>query len=143
MHNELELFKQVKQISTSYKQSAIVEEFIPGKELHCTIVGNGEDVEALPLAELEFPNGFAYDDNFIFDYEAKWIEDSPRHVERFVSPAPSIGKHITEKIQTDAKRAFLALGMKDYARFDIRFNSTQKHGIFGSKRKSINRKYAK
>lgn len=130
VRNELELFKQVKQISTSYKQSAIVEEFIPGKELHCTIVGNGVDAEALPLAELEFPEGFAHDDNFIFDYEAKWIEDSPRHVDRFVSPAPSIGKDVTQRIQADAKRAFLALGMKDYARFDIRFNSNTKTWYF-------------
>ncbi len=130
VHDESELLKQVHQIRTSYRQSVIVEEFIPGKELHCTIVGNGEDAEALPLAELEFPEGFVNDDNFIFDYEAKWIETSPRHVHRFISPAPSIKPEMTKKIQADAKRAFLALGMKDYARFDIRYNSNTKTWYF-------------
>jgi D-alanine-D-alanine ligase len=129
VHNKSELLKQVKQISTSYKQMLSSKSlFRQRTALH--IVGNGKDAEALPLAELEFPEGYAKDDNFIFDYEAKWIEDSPRHVSRFVSPSPSIGKDVTEKIQADARRAFLALGMKDYARFDIRYNSNTKTWYF-------------
>jgi len=130
VHNEVEMFHRIEQIQTSYKQSAIVEEFIPGKEFHCTIIGNGKKAEVLPLAELEFPTDFQHDDNFIFDYEAKWIETSPRHVSNFISPAPSMDVNVAARVQRDAKRAFLALGMKDYARFDIRFNTKTKKWYF-------------
>jgi D-alanine-D-alanine ligase len=127
--NEADLLKLVQETIERYKQSVLVEEFIPGKELHCTVVGNGEAARALPLAELQLTTG-KEDENFIFDYEAKWVKDSPRYSNTFVSPAPSIAEATTKRIQRDARRAFLALGMKDYARFDVRFNTATGHWYF-------------
>ena len=122
VYDEQTLRERIDTIIHSYHQSALVEEFIVGKELHCTIVGNGNEAQVLPLAELQFDDGHI-DDTFIFDYEAKWVEGSPRYKNTFVSPAPSINAAVTKRIQDDAKRAFLALDMKDYARFDIRYNA--------------------
>lgn len=121
------LYARIQFVRDEYKQSAIVEEFIPGKEIHCTIVGNDKNAAALPLAELAIE-----DDNFIFDYEAKWVTESPRYKNSnlFISPAPTIDEKITKRIQADAKRAFLALGMKDYARFDVRYNMQSKKWYF-------------
>jgi len=119
----------VKEVCTTYKQGALIEEFIPGKEIHCTVVGNGEDAQVLSLAELRMENSVT-EDTFVYDFEAKWVETSPRWQHTFVSPAPTLDKGIAEKIQADAKRAFLALGMKDYARFDIRYNTKTKKYYF-------------
>lgn len=123
------LVRIVKEVCTTYKQGALIEEFIPGKEIHCTVVGNGEDAQVLSLAELRMENSET-EDTFVYDFEAKWVETSPRWQHTFVSPAPTVDKGITEKIQADAKRAFLALGMKDYARFDIRYNTKTKKYYF-------------
>jgi D-alanine-D-alanine ligase len=121
VREEASLYARIQEIRGIYKQRVLVEEFIGGKELHCTVLGNGKDAVVLPLAELQFNDGHE-DPEFIFDYEAKWVESSPNFQNTFVSPAPSVDERITKAIQRDAKRAFVALEMKDYARFDVRLN---------------------
>lgn len=127
--NEESLYEHIQRVCETYKHGALVEEFILGRELHCTVVGNGDEAIALPLAELQFIDGHT-DDQFIFDYEAKWIENSPRNNYTFISPAPSVDDSTAHIIQSEAKRAFLALNMKDYARFDIRYNMESKMWYF-------------
>ena len=119
----------VKEVCDTYKQGALIEEFIPGKEIHCTVLGNGKDTQVLSLAELCMENGHT-EDTFVYDFEAKWVETSPRWKHTFVSPAPTLDETVAKKIQADAKRAFLALGMKDYGRFDIRYNTKTKKYYF-------------
>lgn len=129
MQNEEELKKQIAYVCETYKQGALVEEFIAGKEINCTIVGNGRGVTVFPLAELQLEKSEIPED-YVFDYDAKWVGEDDRCLVKFVSPAASVPAEIQKQIQHDARKAFVALGMKDYARFDIRYNPHTKEWFF-------------
>ncbi len=89
--------------------SLLLERFIPGRELTCALLEGDSEVEALPLVELR-PRR-----RKLFDWEAKY---TPGECE-FVCPAelPSIQ---AERAQEVSRKAFLALGCRDFARVDLR-----------------------
>lgn len=127
VHTDEELRARVQSLCAIYTSGALVEEFILGIELQCTVVGNGKSAIMLPPAQLSLQNG-TIDDSFVYDYDAKWVHDSPRYG-LFISPAPDVDDKIEKLIAHHAVRAFAALGMQDYARFDVRYN-TQTGKIF-------------
>ncbi|OGJ21921.1 MAG: hypothetical protein A2804_01820 [Candidatus Pacebacteria bacterium RIFCSPHIGHO2_01_FULL_46_10] len=129
VHNKKQLRARLEHMCATYRQPILAERFIPGIELHCTVVGNETDAIAFPLAELRTPSGDT-DNEFIYDFEAKWMEDSEKFKCYFVSPAPGIDTRTAKKIQEAARQAFLALEMKDYGRFDIRYNQKTKRWYF-------------
>lgn len=86
-----------------YEPEVLLEAFIPGRELTCAVLGN----QALPVVEIR-PRGGFYD--YAHKYQPGWTED--------IAPAP-IGAELTEKVQELSLRAFRALGLEIYARFDF------------------------
>ncbi len=124
-----ELRKKIAEVKKLYRQGVLVEQFIPGIEIHCTVVGNAENAVALPLTELTPKKKVR--GPFIYDYAAKWEQKTCKYGEIICnSPPISIGKRIQKKIMEQAKRAFIALEMKDYARFDLRYNPRNKKWFF-------------
>ncbi len=120
--NAEELEKEVGHILTVYRQPALVEEFLPGREFTVAILGNGDQARTLPIVEIKFdalPAGM----NPIYSYEAKWVwdqSDNPLNI--FECPAaipPSMG----QKIETVCLRAYRALNCRDWARIDIRLDA--------------------
>lgn len=114
-----EQFKRtVKRLRKKYRQTLLVEEFIPGKELQVTILETTDKTLALPIAEIVFPR---HESKWnIYGFKEKWS----KHFETclFVAPARSVADSINSQIKREAIRAFYALGLRDYARFDLRFN---------------------
>lgn len=129
VHDEEHMRANIEMIRTKYKQGALVEEFIGGREIHCTVVGNGKNAEVFPLSEIQLSKT-ATPDNFVYDYNAKWVQQAEELTPSCVCPAPSIDAETAKKIQRDAKKAFIALQMKDYGRFDIRYNTHTKQWYF-------------
>lgn len=123
-----ELRKKITEIKKTYKQGVLVEEFIPGIEIHCTVVGNGEGSVALPLTELTPQKNVR--GPFIYDYATKWEEKNKYGDIICTSPPISIGKRIAKKIQEQSRKAFIALDMKDYARFDLRYSPKRRKWYF-------------
>lgn len=112
------LKKKVNEIISLYKQPAIVEEYLDGREINVALIGNRNNIEVLPLSEIIF----SYAENIpkIVSYESKWVEDSDFY-KQSVGKCPAVLDLKTEKRIIDvAKKTFSVLGCRDYARIDIR-----------------------
>ena len=116
------LVRQVEWVLDTYRQSALVEEFLPGREFTVALLGNGAALRVLPIVEINFdtlPAGV----NPIYSYEAKWLwdqEDDPLQI--FTCPArlePLLHKQIEEV----CRRAFTVMGCRDWCRIDVRLDA--------------------
>ncbi len=122
--------KIVKKLRTAFRQPLIAEEFIKGKELHVTVLETNNQTVALPIAELLFRNNKGNRWN-MYGFTEKWDKDAPIYNRLyFVAPSPRLPEHVCRAIQRDAIRAFYALGFRDYARFDVRYNPKIKRWYF-------------
>jgi D-alanine-D-alanine ligase len=125
VHDRRSLIRQVEWVLETYRQPALVEEFLPGREFTVALLGNEADLTALPAVEINFgtlPTGV----NPIYSYEAKWIwdrEESPLQI--FTCPAP-LDPPLRERIEAICKRAFRVLGCRDWCRIDVRLD---RHGV--------------
>lgn len=115
--------KKVKEILEVYKQPALVEEYIDGREINVGILGNGKGIEALPLSEImfDFPEGVPK----IVSFEAKWIEESMLCKKSIGKSPADVPEHIRNRIVELAKKAFLAMGCADYGRVDLRLRGEE------------------
>lgn len=117
-----ELRERAEWLLMEYKQPALVEEFLEGREFTVAMIGNGVDLKALPIVEINYsslPAGV----NPIYSYEAKWIWDTPDNpLEIFKCPA-DIDVALKRNIETICTDAFNALDIKDWCRIDVRLDS--------------------
>ena len=93
----------------SYGGTALVEEFVPGRELTVAVM----DDRALAVTEITAASGF-------YDYEAKYAEGGSRHV----VPA-AIHPEAYANALTVALAAHRALGCRGATRADFRYDDTQ------------------
>lgn len=123
----MSLLDAVRRIHEQLKQPALVEQFIPHRELNVSLLQRGDKVEVLPIAEIDF-SAFGEDYPRIVDYSAKWLSDSfaynntPR-----IIPA-SLPDHLAQLIRSYAFDAWYALDCRDFARIDFRVD--EKDNIF-------------
>ena len=120
----------VKRLRREHSQSLLAEEFIEGKELQITILETSEHTIALPIAEITF-KGRAKNKWNIYGYDEKWSKHLPIYKScNFIAPPKNIPEDIDMQIKRDAIRAFYALHMRDYGRFDLRYNPESRHWFF-------------
>jgi len=111
-----ELEGQVRYVNEVYGQPALVEEYVEGRELNVSILGNEEPM-VLPISEIVFEPGY---EPRIVDYAAKWFKDSEEYTKtRPVCPA-ELSDELKQRVEEVAIRAFKALRCRDYARVDVR-----------------------
>ena len=119
--DEAKLRERLTYIIKNYKQNAIVEEFIDGREVNVSIIGNRE-LCALPVEELEFrdiPEGTFK----ICSYQAKWMPDTEIFKKTVpVCPAANLPKNVENKVKRLALAAYRIMECQDYARVDIRID---------------------
>jgi D-alanine-D-alanine ligase len=118
--NDEELRKKVLEIIDVYKQPALVEEYIDGREINASIIGKqgAEHLEILPLSEIQFK--FSDDRPRIVSFEAKWLEDSEEY-KKTVGVCPvRIPKKVEQVVIETAKKAFRVMGCDNYSRVDFR-----------------------
>ncbi|MFH1360183.1 MAG: hypothetical protein ABIJ41_04000 [Candidatus Omnitrophota bacterium] len=112
------LIERVKFIHENMKMDAIAEEYIDGREMYVSVLGK-KRITVLPPRELKFGE-VSEDEPRIATYKAKWDD---KYRERWNIRSEFAGKlpnGTEEKIQDVCKRAYRALDMDSYARFDIR-----------------------
>jgi D-alanine-D-alanine ligase len=114
--NLSELRLQVERIHTQYRQAALVEEFLSGREFTVGILGN-HDHHFFPITEINFapcPAGHPaiYSYQFKKEWEAK---------EYYFLPAP-LSAEERDRLCRVALAAFKALNCYDVARVDMRLD---------------------
>ena len=116
------LFRQAKFLIENYKQPVIVEEYLPGKEFTCAVLGNGDEATALPIVGMNFeslPKGALP----IYGFDAKFVWDRPENpLDIFQCPA-RITKELQASIERVTLEAFRVLGCRDWARIDVRLDA--------------------
>lgn len=105
----------VRQI-TSFNQPVLVEEFIVGRELLVYLVEVGNEIVVLPITEVTFEgaNELAFQ-----TYECKWVAEHPDYNSTFTDDAV-LSRQEFETIEALCKKVFRDMGLRGYARFDLR-----------------------
>ena len=114
VNNLEELTSRVEFVFREFKQQALVEKFIDGRELNVALLGD----KPLPISEIIFSNG-----RKVCGYRAKWVEDSIEYSETTPCCPAKLKEDIREKIQDIAKRAAGTHECRGYTRIDIRLCS--------------------
>lgn len=124
VNNEKELKKMVKYVIQTYKQPALAEEYLDGREFTVGVLGNNPP-RVLPIVEVTFdylPAGI----NKFDSYEVKWYWDNPNNpVDPIVCPA-KVDDELRQRIEEVALRTYKVLGVLDLCRMDMRLD---KEGI--------------
>jgi D-alanine-D-alanine ligase len=115
------LLAQTRFLLENYNQPVLVEEYLPGKEFTCGVLGNGDEATVLPLVGMNFdalPKGALP----IYSFDAKFVWDRPeRPLEIFQCPA-RIGRPLQALIERVVLDAYRVLGCRDWARIDVRLD---------------------
>jgi D-alanine-D-alanine ligase len=121
VHNLPDLKRQVKECIEIYRQEALVEEFIEGKELTVGILENGK-TRVLPILEIDFSN-CKKSGEYFYSWKMKEFQGNRELglVPEFHCPA-RLDKEIEEKVKDVALRTHRAVGCLDISRTDIRLD---------------------
>ena len=117
VHDEMSLRRRVEYILDTYREPALAEEFIDGREFNVGMWGNGK-LYTLPVAELDYGDWPAYQRFLHFD--AKWNPNALEYQTMYVRCPANIEPELAEKISRVARQAYKVMGCRDYARVDIR-----------------------
>jgi len=112
-----QLKERVAYILNRYRQAALAEKFIPGREFNVSLWGS--EPEILPLAEVDF-SAFANPLERIVSFAAKWEPDSFEYKNTPVICPAVVDPELKGKIEEVAKKAWHAIGCRGYARVDMR-----------------------
>ena len=114
------LRQKVRDILREFRQPALVQRFLPGREFNVGILG-GRKMRVLPLAEVNYTE-LPPDVPPIMSYAAKWLEDTVEYQKTsIVCPAP-VEPELARRIEKVALSAFRAVGGWGYGRVDVRLD---------------------
>jgi D-alanine-D-alanine ligase len=119
--DEATLRARVRHVVRTYRQPALVEEFVDGRELNVALLGSGDAAEVLPLSEIDFSRVPAGRPR-ILTYAAKWDVASEEY-----ETTPSVGarpleKELERRVHAVARAAYAALRLSGYGRVDLRLD---------------------
>ena len=114
--NKDDLREAVREIVEKYQQQALVEAFVAGREFAVGLLGNGGELEVLPIVEFDF----AGDPNAIQSYSDKMSKPAEK-----VCPA-HLSDEKAEELRQLARASFNALGLCDFSRIDVRMDADGK-----------------
>lgn len=118
------LRRQVNTMLRQFSGEVIAEEFVSGREIHVTIIGNGRNVRVLPYCEIWF--GGTFKEHWtVYTYEAKWSKKSWEYADARVAVPAKISRRLTERIRKLAVRAYHTLECRDIARLDFRIDEKE------------------
>lgn len=107
----------------TYRQPALIEEFLNGRELNVSILADGERLQVLPLREIDF-SGFPSHRPKLVTFDAKWVENSEDYRGSTAIPARGLDPSLRHKIEAIAMKTFQTIGLRDYGRIDLRLDAT-------------------
>lgn len=122
--NPEKLRARIAYVLETFRQPALVEDFIDGREFHVSLWGN-HSVEMLPPAEMDF-SAFKDVQDRLCTFDSKFKPGS-RHYDQIQLRLPALlGEEEVSALEQVAQAAYRVVGCRDYARLDIRL----REGVF-------------
>ncbi|MBN1422485.1 MAG: hypothetical protein JXP34_27155 [Planctomycetes bacterium] len=118
VHSKKALRLKVGQIIKNFRQPALAQHFLRGREFTAGIIG-GRRLRTMPLAEVNYTE-LPADIPPIMSYAAKWVETSVEYKKTSVICPADVDPDLEREINSTALRAFRAVGGWGYGRVDIR-----------------------
>jgi D-alanine-D-alanine ligase len=112
-----QMMKRVIGIHEKVKDSALVEEYIEGREFYVGVMGNRKPI-ALPPIEMDF-SALPSHMPKILGRRAKWVKSSKEY-KGTCSKLAEISDSLRTRLQAVAVEAYRALRVRDYGRVDLR-----------------------
>lgn len=119
---DTQLEKRVRYLLANYAGTVVVEEYVKGREIHVTMLGNNGNVTILPYCEIGFGAKFKKKWS-IYTYEAKWDKKSWEYWNARVSSPALMSAPLGKKIRELSRKAYNVFNCRDIARMDFRINS--------------------
>lgn len=113
------LFECIRRVIKIYEQPAMVEQFIPGREVAVAMWGNNP-VQVLPIAEEDY-SCITDPLQRLLTFEAKWEQDSYYYKNINARCPASLSMFEETRIQQTAIDTFHAMKLRDFGRVDIRY----------------------
>jgi D-alanine-D-alanine ligase len=121
---EVALRKQVRFVLNEFRQPAIVEQFIDGRELNVSLLAaSPNDFQTLPISEILF-DGLPEGAPRIVSYEAKWVQESEFYRATVASCPADLEPDVAARAREIALAAARTIGIRDYGRVDLRLRES-------------------
>jgi len=116
------LRQRVAHVIETYRQPALVEEYIDGREIYVSVLERvGQEPQVFPFFEIDFSDMPADRPNIV-SFEGKWVEESLEYKGTRPVRCEGLSPELQTAITGTALDAFHAVGLRDYARIDIRLS---------------------
>jgi len=119
VEDEAALAARVGEVLARYRQEALVEEFVPGREFNVAVLGNGTPADpyrVLPPSELVYRNPRWR----ICSFESKWDPGHPAYREVTPECPARIPDLLRRRLETLAIACARVFSLCGYARIDVR-----------------------
>ena len=112
IENTKQLRKNVENLLKTIGQPVLIEKYLSGREITIGIIGNNENIRTLPILEIEYLHGG----------KALTFDRKENENDKFICPAELTNEE-NELFLDIAIQAFKTLGLRDYARIDMKLTS--------------------
>jgi D-alanine-D-alanine ligase len=116
VHDESELREVARELVSKYRQPALVEQYIAGREFTVGLIGERRP-RVLPAMEIVFLDEADPTPVYSFDMKQEWSKRI-----RYEVPA-RLSARESERLERAARECFSALGCRDVARVDFRMDA--------------------
>lgn len=124
VYDEKALFNKINIIYKEFKEPSIIEEFIKGRELNVSVLGNNKNLQVLPISEIDYSNMPKGGPN-ICSYNAKWRTKSREYKNTMPICPADLSSILKNKIQDISVKVYEIMECRDYARIDIRLDKNK------------------
>ncbi|MBN1424927.1 ATP-grasp domain-containing protein [Candidatus Fermentibacteria bacterium] len=121
VHTADELHARIRWVLETYRQPALVEGYLTGREFNMSILGEGDDARLLPVEEILF-EGYSPGEPRLLSYDAKWRVGSHDDVRTIPKCPAAVDGNLRDAMESLALTTYQAFGCRDYARIDIRLD---------------------
>jgi D-alanine-D-alanine ligase len=116
------LRSRVAELMREHDQPVLAERYVDGRELNVTLIGNGTELQMLPVHEIDF-TAMPADRPRIVSYAAKWDESHVDYAGTKPVPLRGASPAWIADVERVARGAWEALGLRDYGRIDLRVDA--------------------
>tara|TARA_A100001037_G_C15085161_1_gene606301 strand:+ start:437 stop:1441 length:1005 start_codon:yes stop_codon:yes gene_type:complete len=116
--NPTELINRICHVHERFQQDAIVEEFVEGRELYASLLGN-KKISCFPAREMTWRKDVPAQARFA-GYKVKWDNQYRRRWGIRNRHLPDSENSLQRKIDSTCKEIYRRLNLKGYARLDLR-----------------------